>query len=105
MNVDDFMGIMGDPKVRRYVADFAKSNIQDAAEQKAFLRDVWYEVGLIQDASPSLHAIAEIAWRQMIKRNPILAKVADGWTQKEIASKCGVHQSTISRKIKRLRNA
>jgi hypothetical protein len=102
MTTEGVIHNMRDPAIHEYVIGFARGNIKGEDEQGRFVEDVWCEVGRLAHDDPSLHCIAEVVWRQMIRRVPLLAVLAEGATSQEIATFAGVSRQVIDKKKKRI---
>ncbi len=101
MTAEGFIETFYDPDVKEYVHAFASSNFGREEDRRGFLKDVWCEVGMLKEEQPSIDLIARVVWRQMIRRVPMLARLAEGYTQKEVAAREGTHQRAISRRSRR----
>jgi DNA-binding CsgD family transcriptional regulator len=102
MTGEGWINVFKDPKLHDYIIDFAKSNLSGEDRQVRFVKDVWCDVGQLVHDSPSLHLIAEVVWRRMIQYEPILARLADGYTTRQIARMGGISQRTIIKRKKRI---
>ena len=102
LTTEGIITVMDDSAIHQYVIDFAKSNIRGEEEQARFVEDVWIEVSQLEGESPSLHLIALVVWRQSVKRIPILARLAEGYTQAEAGAERGIKRSAVCRRVKRI---
>jgi hypothetical protein len=102
MTGEGWINVFKDPKLHDYIIDFAKSNLSGEDRQEQFVKDIWCDVGALKEDTPSLHLIAEVVWRRMIKYEPILAKLASGGTRTEVARMAGVTEGAIRKRIKKI---
>jgi DNA-binding CsgD family transcriptional regulator len=99
---EGFIDVFHDPQLHDYIIDFAKSNLSGEDRQARFVKDVWCDVGQLAHGEPSLHLIAEVVWRRMIQYEPTLARLADGYTTRQIARMEGISHQAVSKRKKRI---
>ena len=90
--------VYNDKYLHQYIIDFACCNLSSKVDQEMFLKDVWCDIGRLANDHPSMYDIALIAWRRVIRYEPIMALLADGYTEQEIADSRKVTRQAISKK-------
>jgi hypothetical protein len=101
MTTEGFIGVFIDPVLHQYIIDFTLSNIIGENEQESFLKDIWCHIGRLGYDNPSNHMVMEVLWKEYIKIEPILNRLADGYKRIEVAMMDGVHRNTISKKSRK----
>jgi hypothetical protein len=97
---EGFVSVFNDPKLHDYIIDFAKSNLR-ADRQACFVQDVWCDIGRLPHEEPSFCMVAEVVWRVMIRYEPILQRLAEGYTTREVAEEDCVSQTAIMKRKKK----